>query len=99
MGQWIEPPASAGGLFFFRDRVRREVRRVNRHGGSARMLLWAAHSGRPFVSTQTARKRLMKLRGPWLVRLVGLLGGLLIRMWMNTLRLRVSFPDSRKHPA
>jgi lysophospholipid acyltransferase (LPLAT)-like uncharacterized protein len=40
----------------------------------------------------------MKLRAPWLVRLLGLLGGLLIRMWMSTLRPRISFPDSRKHP-
>jgi len=41
----------------------------------------------------------MKLRSPWLVRLLGLLGGLVLRMWMSTLRPRLSLPDSRRHPA
>jgi lysophospholipid acyltransferase (LPLAT)-like uncharacterized protein len=41
----------------------------------------------------------MKLRSPWLIRLVGLVGALLIRCWMGTIRYRIVTLDSGVHPA
>ncbi len=41
----------------------------------------------------------MKIRHPWLVRLVGFLAALVIRLWMSTLRYRYHFADGTQHPA
>jgi lysophospholipid acyltransferase (LPLAT)-like uncharacterized protein len=40
----------------------------------------------------------MKLRSPWLLRLIGLLGAWLVRWWMGTLRYRVFFAGGERHP-
>jgi len=40
----------------------------------------------------------MKLRNPWLIRLLALLGAWLIRGWMRTVRYRLALPDARIHP-
>jgi lysophospholipid acyltransferase (LPLAT)-like uncharacterized protein len=42
---------------------------------------------------------LMKLRNPWLIRLLALLAAWLIRLWMHTLHYRMVFPDEAVHPA
>jgi lysophospholipid acyltransferase (LPLAT)-like uncharacterized protein len=41
----------------------------------------------------------MKLRSPWLIGLLALLGSLLIRLWMSTLRYRIAIAGSTMHPA
>jgi lysophospholipid acyltransferase (LPLAT)-like uncharacterized protein len=42
----------------------------------------------------------MKLRNPWLIRLLAMLAAWLIRLWVNTLRYRIVLPpDAGKHPA
>jgi lysophospholipid acyltransferase (LPLAT)-like uncharacterized protein len=41
----------------------------------------------------------MKLRSPWLIRLIGFLGGVVLRRWMSTIRPRICFPDELRHPA
>jgi lysophospholipid acyltransferase (LPLAT)-like uncharacterized protein len=41
----------------------------------------------------------MKLRNPWVLCLLGLLGAWLIRLWMRTLRYRLFFADGIRHPA
>jgi lysophospholipid acyltransferase (LPLAT)-like uncharacterized protein len=42
----------------------------------------------------------MKLRSPWLIGLVGLLGAMLIRVWMSTVRLRIAYAGKDVvHPA
>jgi lysophospholipid acyltransferase (LPLAT)-like uncharacterized protein len=41
----------------------------------------------------------MKLRSPWLIRFAGLLGAILIRCWMGTVRTRLAILDPRLHPA
>src|SRR5260370_12041967 len=41
----------------------------------------------------------MKLRNPWVLCLLGLLGAWLIRLWMRTLRYRLFFVDGIRHPA
>lgn len=41
----------------------------------------------------------MKLRHPWLIRLVGFVGAWLIWLWMSTLRYRHAFLDGDEHPA
>ncbi|MFN4257698.1 MAG: lysophospholipid acyltransferase family protein [Gemmataceae bacterium] len=41
----------------------------------------------------------MKLRKPWLIRLVGFLAHWLIRLWMSTLRYRIHALDAEHHPA
>src|SRR6266478_2289998 len=40
----------------------------------------------------------MKLRNPWVLCLLGLLGAWLIRVWMGTLRYRLFFADGIRHP-
>jgi len=40
----------------------------------------------------------MKLRNPWVLCLLGLLGAWLIRLWMGTLRYRLFFADGIRHP-
>jgi lysophospholipid acyltransferase (LPLAT)-like uncharacterized protein len=40
----------------------------------------------------------MKLRAPWVIRVVGLLGAWLVRLWMGTVRCRFHSADSRAHP-
>jgi lysophospholipid acyltransferase (LPLAT)-like uncharacterized protein len=40
----------------------------------------------------------VKLRNPWLIRLVGLFGAWLFRLWMGTLRYRIAFSDGTAHP-
>ena len=41
----------------------------------------------------------MKLRAPWLIRLLGLAGAVTLRGWMSTIRRRICLPDSYLHPA
>src|SRR5262245_22910265 len=41
---------------------------------------------------------LMKLRSPWLIRLVALLASALIRWWMGTIRYRLAVSDPCEHP-
>jgi lysophospholipid acyltransferase (LPLAT)-like uncharacterized protein len=40
----------------------------------------------------------MKLRRPWLIGLAALLGAVVIRLWMGTIRYRIRFHDARIHP-
>ncbi|MGF1582852.1 MAG: lysophospholipid acyltransferase family protein [Gemmataceae bacterium] len=40
----------------------------------------------------------MKIRHPWLIRLIGFLAALAIRLWMSTLRYRTYLPDGTPHP-
>jgi lysophospholipid acyltransferase (LPLAT)-like uncharacterized protein len=40
----------------------------------------------------------MKLRNPWLIGLLGLLGALLIRLWMRTVRFRLVMAGETVHP-
>jgi lysophospholipid acyltransferase (LPLAT)-like uncharacterized protein len=40
----------------------------------------------------------MKIRKLWMIKLIGLLGALLIRLWMSTLRTRCSWPGQRVDP-
>jgi lysophospholipid acyltransferase (LPLAT)-like uncharacterized protein len=41
----------------------------------------------------------MKLRNPWLIRVVALFGALVIRAWMATVRLRIDNRDNADHPS
>ena len=41
----------------------------------------------------------MKLRSPWIIRLLAILGAWLIRLWMGTVRYRTFFIDGVIHPA
>ncbi len=41
----------------------------------------------------------MKLRNPWLIRVVAALAALLIRLWMATVRVRIVNRDDTSHPA
>ena len=40
----------------------------------------------------------MKLRNPWLIRLVAFGSALLLRAWLRTVRARVFSADGRQHP-
>ncbi len=40
----------------------------------------------------------MKLRHPWLIRLAAFITGILLRVWLATLRVRVRSADGRQHP-
>jgi hypothetical protein len=40
----------------------------------------------------------MKVRSPWLLRLIAFLGAWLIRWWMSTIRYRVFFAGGERHP-
>ena len=40
----------------------------------------------------------MKLRSPWVLRPLALLGAWLIRWWMSTLRYRIFFVGGEHHP-
>lgn len=40
----------------------------------------------------------MKLRHPMLIRLAALLGAIVIRLWMSTMRVRIVSADGLKHP-
>ncbi len=41
----------------------------------------------------------MKLRNPWLIRIIALLVAGVIRVWMGTVRLRLVNQDDNHHPA
>ncbi len=41
----------------------------------------------------------MKLRQPWMIGLAALLGAVVVRVWMSTLRYRVHLADRRVNPA
>ena len=40
----------------------------------------------------------MKLRHPWLIRLASFITGLVLRVWLATLRVRIRSADGRQHP-
>ena len=40
----------------------------------------------------------MKLRSPWLIKCVGLMGASILRAWMGTVRTRLDFRSSGVHP-
>ena len=40
----------------------------------------------------------MKLRNPWLIRLAACITGVLLRVWLGTLRVRMRSADGRQHP-
>jgi lysophospholipid acyltransferase (LPLAT)-like uncharacterized protein len=40
----------------------------------------------------------MKLRNPWLIRVAACLMGVILRLWLGTLRVRARSSDGRQHP-
>jgi lysophospholipid acyltransferase (LPLAT)-like uncharacterized protein len=40
----------------------------------------------------------MRLRNPWVLRLLAFLGARLIRLWMSTIKYRMHFADGTRHP-
>src|SRR4029079_16310315 len=45
-----------------------------------------------------ARRQLVKIRSPWLIRTLALAASLLVRGWMATVRVRFVFLGGRHHP-